>query len=149
MGIVETSNYLYKQMNRKIFNNELPIIPVELGQGNTWAAAAKSINGTPTRIVIDIDNIQYKGEDATPENVFVHFVAILLHEMIHVYCNIKGIPHFDHETKRHLPGFIKAADEHGLIYDDDITGDGGLGNFNMLMWDIEEILDLQEGGPTC
>lgn len=143
MEIIEFLNYLYKQINKKAFNNELPELPIELEKGNAWAAAVISINGVPQKIVIDVDNVRYKGEDATPEIEVEHFVGILFHEMIHVYCSIKGIPHFDHETKTHLPGFIKAADEHGLIYDDDLTGDGDLGNFNMLMWDLEELTGIK------
>lgn len=99
---------LFNQLNKKYFSNGLLPLPVEVTTGKNYLACCCTENGQPVLIRVSIDNINSAEEIA----------AAILHEMIHAYCIVKQIPHYDPETGRHLQGFIQAAADHGLFYDD-------------------------------
>lgn len=111
---------LYNRLNSILFNNELPELPITITTGKYYLAVCKAENGIPKEISVSIDKVHDTEE----------IIGAILHEMVHVYCIINGIPHYD--KGEHLPGFVKAAEEHGLIYDDFM-------NTNILVLDVGEI----------
>ena len=104
-------NDVYTNLNKIKFNNELPPLPVIPVTGAEFLGSCRATNGRPTRILISIDKLP-RGPGILEE-----LAAAILHEMIHAYCYIHGIPHYNPKTGEHLPGFIKAAEDHGLFYD--------------------------------
>lgn len=118
---------IYNKLNDKYFDNELPSLPMIITTKKYYLACCRARNHQPISINVSIDNI--KSDDPVEE-----ITAAILHEMIHEYCIINRIPHYDPQTGTHLPGFIKAANEHGLIYDDCL-------NINFLVDDINEIFE--------
>lgn len=106
-------NDVYAGLNRDRFNNTLPILPIKITTGKKYIASCCTKNGELSHINVSVDNLQVAGEE--------EITAILLHEMVHAYCIVNHIPHYDMNAGRHLPGFIDAAAEHGLFYDDDFN----------------------------
>lgn len=118
---------IYGAMNCNLFNSELPDIQVQFTSGARYAGVTQVNNGEVTGILINADTIRGDSTEARAD----YLAGILLHEMVHVYCIINGIPHYI--GGKHTPEFIEAAADHGLFYDD-------FGNTNFLMADINEIL---------
>ena len=109
--LITILNSIYQSLNDRQFDGTLPDLPIIPTVGKNYLACCKTINEEPRCIYLSIDNV--KGSDPTEE-----ITAAVLHEMVHAYCILNGIPHYDQKTGEHLSGFVKAAKEHGLYYDD-------------------------------
>lgn len=107
----DTLTNIYKRLNRKYFANSLLPLPVISTTGENYLACCCTKNEWPVLIKVSIDN-------ARSDNPAEEITAAILHEMVHAYCIVNHIPHYDPETGSHLQGFVKAAEEHGLFYDD-------------------------------
>lgn len=118
---------VYRGINRKAFGGELPDIPVKVEAGHVYKAAARFRNGQPEAIIFDAHYLRPDADDVA---------ATMLHEMIHVYCHLRGVPDYDADTGRHTQAFIAAAFDHGLLYDDD-------GNLNLMIWDAAELMPIK------
>ena len=118
---------IYAFMNTRLFKGELPALPVEAVTGKEYLGCQHSYKGTPKRITLNIEKLHSGNAEDDAEKL----IEVMLHEMTHVYCEVHGIPHYDKETKRHLEGFTKVAESHGLLYDD--------GFMELLLFDLEEI----------
>ena len=117
--------HIYNTLNKKVFYDEpLPEIPLRLVFDEYYLACVHATNNIPKEICVCFDYV----EDLE------QLVGAILHEMIHVYCAIHNIPHFDIETKTHLPGFIQEAERRGLIYDDFFI-------FNCSCFDMDELFN--------
>lgn len=125
--------YLYRRINETAFKDDpLPLLPVSSirNPDKHYAGVTVAIKGEPQEIVINLAHIN--GIDA--------YISTLVHEMIHVYCAIKGIPHF--ADGHHLQGFIDEADKRGLIFSEEPY-------INLFYLEPEELLpDGSDGSDT-
>lgn len=105
----------FKIINQKMFNDELPPIPIDFIEGNK----AKTLNnvlasfgyyseGDPEPIII----LDLQG---TPEmGISTDTIDDLFHEMTHYYCFLHGIKDTDgKDCKYHNLAFKKAIEDHG------------------------------------
>lgn len=104
-------NAVYTHLNRTRFNGELPPLPITTVTGKRYLACLRAVNGAPVEIMLSIDNIPQHDPGET-------VAAAILHEMIHEYCLLHGIPHYNTETGEHTPEFVREAEKRGLFYDD-------------------------------
>ena len=131
-NIEDFLNELYRVINQAVFAGELPDLPVIVETGKPYKAVCRSSNNKPVGICISLDRINRS-------DVVEDITGTVLHEMVHVYCIIHDIPHFDRSTGEHLPGFVQAAEEHGLYYDDFM-------NTNILLLDAVQIVRAAGNG---
>ena len=116
-------------LNKRYFNNELKELPFEPVTGQPYVMAFVTEQGKEWREACCFSICTGKSKGLKPESL----LAALLHEMVHEFCFFRGIEDFNRETGEHLQGFIDAAAEHGLFYDDFLHA-------NFLIEDVEEIL---------
>ena len=124
-------NGIYNHLNKKLFSNELPTLPIIATTGRDYMAACYAEDQKPICINVSVDRI-------TGPNAAEDLTAAMLHEMVHEYCILHGIDHYDAETGTHLEGFINEAGERGLFYDD-FTND------NFLLTDLETLFYVEKG----
>lgn len=141
--MVALVRYIYEVLNRRYFNRALSIPPIKLVTGKHYVACIHSVH---------MPDAEWLGERVTDMSVSVNQIGTsegfletltgaILHEMIHQYCIVNMIPHYDKTTGEHLPGFIAEADRRGLIYDDWMST-------NILVEDLDEIFGCYDDAPT-
>ena len=120
----------YKMLNHTCFKDELPALKVKLTRNKYYAGVTRTDpdTGEPVDIMLNMDNVNLGDIEKT--------TGILLHEMIHVYCHVKGLPSFNREDQTHPQEFIAAAADRLLFYDDCLAT-----NFFMIADFQEEFLD--------
>lgn len=114
---VQYLNKIFKLLNEKYFDNELeqPMItiqssPTAYGHFTPWESwTVNDANGTEHKTV-EI-NLGAGTIDRPIENV----VCTLLHEMVHYYCFVKGIPETSNKGRYHNSRFKKEAEKRDLI----------------------------------
>lgn len=104
---------LHRRLNRDLFNGELKRIKITTyvyTHDNCLAFHRKEYCGEPPEIVFNMPEFEKLMRDcATQHEQGFCIVGVLLHEMIHQYCDERGI-----NDRGHNDNFQKAAEEHGL-----------------------------------
>lgn len=103
--------YFHAWYNKELFNNELE--PVIICANNTEEfknIQAQFINNfDPYTIAFNID----VPEEEETESDTLYYLTVLLHEMVHQYCEENDIQ--DTLYGKHLQAFIEEAENKGLV----------------------------------
>lgn len=108
---------LFQKLNEKFFDGQLetPVITIApdtcraYGWFTTWRAWQETAEKHETDGYYEI-NITSDYLDRTPEEI----AATLLHEMVHLYCQMNEIKDTSRRGNYHNRNYKKAAEEHGL-----------------------------------
>jgi len=116
--------YWHSKLNKKLFNNELEVAKIIVR--NDEEAVKNAEEGIEARYIdwygrdyIVFYPYTWMAEEPETDNetievpVSVYDVTVLLHEMVHQYCNQNGIDDIDLNGK-HNENFREAAEKHGL-----------------------------------
>jgi len=108
----EVLEYSFDVLNEVYFNGELPPIVITLQSspkshghftvGRVWRAEEEHLNEI---------NISVEFLDRPIENI----IATLCHEMVHYYCQLKGIQDTSQGGRYHNKNFKRVSEEKGLI----------------------------------
>ena len=97
---------LHKRLNKNLFNNELHQVSVDIvNLENCYGMYCRN----PERIIFSLEMMEQVKQCRTQQDQIYIITLILLHEMIHQYCALKGI-----EDKDHPIQWQEEAEKHGL-----------------------------------
>lgn len=97
---------LHKRLNKNLFNNELHSVFVDIQNlDSCYGMYCRN----PERILFSHEMIEQVKQCRTQKDQIYIITLILLHEMIHQYCTLKGI-----EDKDHPIQWQEEAEKHGL-----------------------------------
>jgi hypothetical protein len=110
---------LFTEYNSRFYNGELPetdiyINPIEDGNFGLFEPDGLGVwYGITGRPAIVLYPNAIESEEQLKE--------VLLHEMAHEYCDIKGIEDISSRTVQHTAAFAEVCRSHGLCYDENET----------------------------
>lgn len=112
---------LHAKLNKELFAGELPAVGIDICNnhytGPSFAMYASSSQGlVGPKIMFFYEHEDYVEKRKTQKEQAYVLTALMLHEMVHQYCHIKGI-----DDTGHGQSYMTAAQEHGLhsVYKDE------------------------------
>ena len=106
---------IFNRFNKHFWNNELPeviitFVPTKKAHGHMSSVPTWHADGSESKYEL---NISAYTISRSPEEI----CATLLHEQVHLYCNIKDIKDTSSDHRYHNKNFKRVAEDHGLNVD--------------------------------